>query len=197
MVSVWTTLIWMLHHAIELRFVMFLITVSRRLPVTPLHDDGFDQKTDPNERFRESRSFRICRKYPNHTISQYDRQCDRSWKDRKPLCRYGTFSGMPDSRIWHQSGSKRTRFYWICWSWCLTEKFRCHLNPQQPGNFQTQIPVLLISYSIYCGVTRMHLWRFNLHKANAANEELVISLNYGREVHGRERIYRLLYHYTA
>ena len=37
-------------------------------------------------------------------------------------------------------------------------------------------------YSIYCGVTRMHLWRFNLHKTNAANEELVISLNYGRGV---------------
>nr|DAX14524.1 MAG TPA: hypothetical protein [Bacteriophage sp.] len=28
----------------------------------------------------------------------------------------------------------------------------------------------------------MHLWRFNLHKTNAANEELVISLNYGRGV---------------
>ncbi len=28
----------------------------------------------------------------------------------------------------------------------------------------------------------MHLWRFNLHKTNAANEELVISLNCGREV---------------
>ena len=28
----------------------------------------------------------------------------------------------------------------------------------------------------------MHLWRFNLHKTNAANEELVISLTYGREV---------------
>ncbi len=31
----------------------------------------------------------------------------------------------------------------------------------------------------------MHLWRFNLHKTNAANEELVISLNYGREVQER------------
>ena len=28
----------------------------------------------------------------------------------------------------------------------------------------------------------MHLWRFNLHKTNAANEELVISLIYGREI---------------
>ena len=26
----------------------------------------------------------------------------------------------------------------------------------------------------------MHLWRFNLHKTNAANEELVISLKNGR-----------------
>ena len=30
----------------------------------------------------------------------------------------------------------------------------------------------------------MHLRRFNLHKTNAANEELVISLIYGREVQG-------------
>ena len=29
-------------------------------------------------------------------------------------------------------------------------------------------------YSIYCGVRRMHLRRFNLHKMNAVNEELVI-----------------------
>ena len=42
------------------------------------------------------------------------------------------------------------------------------------------MPVLLIAYSIYCGVTRMYLWRFNLHKTNAANEELVISLKNGR-----------------
>lgn len=40
----------------------------------------------------------------------------------------------------------------------------------------------LFAYSIYCGVTRMRLWRFNLHKTNAANEELVISLFYGRKV---------------
>ena len=39
-----------------------------------------------------------------------------------------------------------------------------------------------LAYSIYCGVTRMRLWRFNLHKTNAANEELVISLFYGRKV---------------
>ena len=51
--------------------------------------------------------------------------------------------------------------------------------------------------SIYCGVTRMHLWRFNLHKTNAANEELVISLIYGREVQDWKTIYRLLHHYTA
>ena len=31
----------------------------------------------------------------------------------------------------------------------------------------------------------MRLWRFNLHKTNAANEELVISLIYGREVQER------------
>ena len=37
----------------------------------------------------------------------------------------------------------------------------------------------------YCGVTRMHLWRFNLHKTNAVNEELVISLFDGREVQER------------
>jgi hypothetical protein len=29
-------------------------------------------------------------------------------------------------------------------------------------------------------VTRTYLRQFNLHKTNAANEELVISLNYGR-----------------
>ncbi|EFC94479.1 hypothetical protein CLOSTHATH_07341, partial [Hungatella hathewayi DSM 13479] len=29
--------------------------------------------------------------------------------------------------------------------------------------------------------------QFNLHKTNAANEELVISLNYGREVQGGNR----------
>ena len=46
---------------------------------------------------------------------------------------------------------------------------------------QWHAPVLLIAYSIYCGVTRTHLeGRFNLHKTNAANEELVISLFYGR-----------------
>ena len=47
------------------------------------------------------------------------------------------------------------------------------------------VPVLLIADSIYCGVTRTHLcgW-FNLHKTNAANEELVIRLFYGREVQG-------------
>nr|DAI10490.1 MAG TPA: hypothetical protein [Caudoviricetes sp.] len=43
----------------------------------------------------------------------------------------------------------------------------------------------------------MHLWRFNLHKTNAANEELVISLIYGREVQDWKTIYRLLHHYTA
>ena len=58
-------------------------------------------------------------------------------------------------------------------------------------------PVLLIAYSIYCGVTRMRLRRFNLHKTNAANEELVISLFYGREVQERKPIYQLLHHYTA
>ena len=59
------------------------------------------------------------------------------------------------------------------------------------------IPFLLIAYSIYCGVTRMRLRRFNLHKTNAANEELVISLFYGREVQERKPIYQLLHHYTA
>ena len=53
------------------------------------------------------------------------------------------------------------------------------------------------AYSIYCGVTRMRLRRFNLHKTNAANEELVISLFYGREVQERKPIYQLLHHYTA
>lgn len=46
--------------------------------------------------------------------------------------------------------------------------------------------------SIYCGVTRMHLWRFNLHKTNAVNEKLVISLKNGREVQERKTIYQLL-----
>ena len=36
--------------------------------------------------------------------------------------------------------------------------------------------------SIYCGVTRTYRRQFNLHKTNAANEELVISLGNGREV---------------
>ena len=35
------------------------------------------------------------------------------------------------------------------------------------------------------------------HKTNAANEELVISLIYGREVQDWKTIYRLLHHYTA
>ena len=52
-------------------------------------------------------------------------------------------------------------------------------------------------YSIYCGVTRMHLWRFNLHKTNAANEELVISLFYGREVQERKRYPIATYILTA
>ena len=40
----------------------------------------------------------------------------------------------------------------------------------------------------------MHLWRFNLHKTNAANEELVISLSSGREVQERETIYHCYLH---
>ena len=39
--------------------------------------------------------------------------------------------------------------------------------------------------------------QFNLHKTNAVNEELVISLYYGREVQERKLIYRLLYHYNS
>jgi hypothetical protein len=46
-------------------------------------------------------------------------------------------------------------------------------------------------------VTRMHLWRFNLHKTNAANEELVISLFNGRKVQEGKTIYQLPHHYTA
>ena len=41
---------------------------------------------------------------------------------------------------------------------------------------------LAYEYSIYCGVTRTYRRQFNLHKTNAANEELVISLGNGREV---------------
>ena len=43
-------------------------------------------------------------------------------------------------------------------------------------------------------MTRMHLRRFNLHKTNAANEELVISLSYGREVQERKRYTDCSYH---
>ncbi|RGV72288.1 hypothetical protein DWW02_25080 [Enterocloster bolteae] len=43
-------------------------------------------------------------------------------------------------------------------------------------------------------MTRTYQRQFNLHKTNAANEELVISLNYGREVQERRPIYRLLQH---
>ena len=43
----------------------------------------------------------------------------------------------------------------------------------------------------------MHLWRFNLHKTNAANEELVISLFNGREVQGRKRYPIATYILTA
>ena len=38
----------------------------------------------------------------------------------------------------------------------------------------------------------MRLWRFNLHKTNAANEELVISLFYGREVQGRKSVVAIM-----
>ena len=39
---------------------------------------------------------------------------------------------------------------------------------------------------------RDSLWRFNLHKTNAANEELVISLNYGRgDVYKRQLFFSL------
>ena len=39
--------------------------------------------------------------------------------------------------------------------------------------------------------------QFNLHKTNAANEELVISLSNGREVQDWKPIYRLLHHYNS
>ena len=54
-----------------------------------------------------------------------------------------------------------------------------------------------VDYSIYCVVTRIHPRRFNPHKTNAANEELVISLFYRRKVQERKPTYRLLHHYTA
>ena len=57
------------------------------------------------------------------------------------------------------------------------------------------VPVLLIAHSIYCGVTRTHRGgRLNLHKTNAANEELVIRLSYGREVQGGFRYTDCSYH---
>lgn len=43
---------------------------------------------------------------------------------------------------------------------------------------------------------RGYLRQFNLHKKNAANEELVISLICGREVQERKLIYVLRHHYT-
>jgi hydroxypyruvate isomerase len=46
-------------------------------------------------------------------------------------------------------------------------------------------------------VTRTYLRQFNLHKTNAANEELVISLKNGREAQERKPIYRLLHHYNS
>ena len=54
-----------------------------------------------------------------------------------------------------------------------------------------------LAYLIYCGVARMHLRRFNLHKTNAANEELVISLIYVREVQERSRYPIATYILTA
>ena len=46
-------------------------------------------------------------------------------------------------------------------------------------------------------MTRTYRRQFNLHKTNAANEELVISLHYGREVQERKPIYRLFHHYNS
>ena len=43
-------------------------------------------------------------------------------------------------------------------------------------------------------MTRTYQRQFNLHKTNAANEEPVISLFYGREVQERQTIYLLLLH---
>lgn len=56
---------------------------------------------------------------------------------------------------------------------------------------------LFIAYSSSCGVIRIRLRQFNLHKTNAANEELVISFFYRHEVQERKPTYLLLYHYTA
>ena len=48
-------------------------------------------------------------------------------------------------------------------------------------NCNWSVPDLLIAHSIYCGVTRTHPGGWpNLHKTNAANEELVSRLIYGR-----------------
>ena len=43
-------------------------------------------------------------------------------------------------------------------------------------------------------MTRTYQRQFNLHKTNAANEELVISLSYGREVQERDPIYHCYHH---
>ncbi|WP_207643378.1 hypothetical protein, partial [Enterocloster citroniae] len=60
------------------------------------------------------------------------------------------------------------------------------------------IPVLLIAHSIYCGVTRTHSkGRLNLHKTNAANEELVSRLIYGRKAQGGIRYTDCSYILTA
>ena len=64
-------------------------------------------------------------------------------------------------------------------------------------NHFSRLLVLLIAYSSYCGVIRVYMRQFKLHKTNVVNEELVISLYYRREVQEMKLIYRLLYHYNS
>ena len=66
--------------------------------------------------------------------------------------------------------------------YCKTVDTKAEVKEEIRKLKESPFTVSFIAYSIYCGVTRMRLWRFNLHKTNAANEELVISLFYGRKV---------------
>ena len=55
---------------------------------------------------------------------------------------------------------------------------------------------LFIAYSSSCGVIRIRLRQFNLHKTNAAKSWLLVFF-YRHEVQERKPTYLLLYHYTA
>ena len=69
----------------------------------------------------------------------------------------------------------------------LLDRISTKIVPSIQSKCVMKVSVLPIAYSIYCGVTRTYQGQFNLHKTNAANEELVISLINGREVQGKDK----------